>query len=100
MLAVIIGLVQGGIQALSRSYYAKIIPAEKSAEYFGFYNMVGRFAVVIGPVFMGGWGILLRSVGYSPEISSRLSISSISLLFLAGGVLLYFVKEERTQDTH
>jgi UMF1 family MFS transporter len=100
MLAVIIGLVQGGIQALSRSYFAKIIPVEKSAEYFGFYNMVGRFAVVIGPVFMGGWGILLRSVGYSPEISSRLSISSISLLFLTGGVLLYFVKEERTEDTH
>jgi len=100
MLAIIIGLVQGGIQALSRSYYAKMIPVEKSAEYFGFYNMVGRFGVVIGPVFMGGWGILLRSVGYSPEISSRLSIGSISLLFLTGGVLLYFVKEERTQDTH
>jgi len=95
ILAIIIGLVQGGIQALSRSYYAKIIPVDKSAEYFGFYNMLGKFAAVIGPVFMGLIGLTVRHMGYSGDISSRVSIMSISLFFIAGGTLLYFVDEER-----
>ncbi len=95
ILAIIIGLVQGGIQALSRSYYAKIVPIEKSAEYFGFYNMIGKFAVIFGPILMGGCGLVIRSLGYSGEIASRVSITSISLLFLAGGILLCFVKEGR-----
>ena len=81
MLAFIVGLVQGGIQALSRSYYAKLIPVDKSGEYFGFYNMIGKFAVVIGPVLMGGAGLLIRNMGYSAEIASRGSITSISILF-------------------
>ena len=51
-LAVIIGLVQGGVQSLSRSLYARIIPANKSAEYFGFYNMLGKFAAVLGPLMI------------------------------------------------
>ena len=93
-LAIIIGLVQGGVQALSRSYYAKIIPVKKSAEYFGFYNMIGKFAVVIGPVLIGGVGLLIRSMGWSGDIASRASITSLSILFLAGGVVFYFVKEE------
>ena len=95
VLAVIVGLVQGGIQALSRSFYAKIIPVEKSAEYFGFYNMVGKFSAIIGPVFMGGVGLLVRAMGYSSNLASRISITSVSLFFLAGGVLLFFVNRER-----
>ena len=95
ILAVIVGLVQGGIQALSRSYYAKIVPIEKSAEYFGFYNMIGKFAVILGPILMGGCGLVIRSLGYSAEIASRASITSISLLFLGGGILLSFVKGGR-----
>ena len=95
VLAIIVGLVQGGIQALSRSFFAKIIPIDKSAEYFGFYNMVGKFAAVIGPVFIGGVGLLARQIGYSSNIASRISISSVSLFFIAGGVLLFFVNEER-----
>ncbi len=95
ILAVIIGLVQGGIQALSRSFYAKIIPANKSAEYFGFYNMLGKFAVVFGPVVMGGTGLLVRSMGYSSNVASRVSMSSVALFFIAGGVLLFFVNEEK-----
>ncbi len=91
ILAIVVGLVQGGIQALSRSYYAKMIPIDKSAEYFGFYNMVGKFAAVFGPVLMGGTGLLIRSMGYSSDMASRVSITSISLLFIAGGTLLYFV---------
>ncbi len=98
ILAIIIGLVQGGIQALSRSFFAKIIPVERSAEYFGFYNMLGRFAAVIGPVLMGGVGLLVRSMGYSSGIASRASITSVSFLFLAGGTLFYFVNEERGRE--
>jgi UMF1 family MFS transporter len=95
ILAIIIGLVQGGIQALSRSFYARIIPVNKSAEYFGFYNMLGKFAAVLGPVVMGGAGLFIRNLGYSSNIASRVSISSISIFFIAGGILFYFVDEEK-----
>jgi UMF1 family MFS transporter len=98
LLAIMIGLVQGGIQSLSRSFYAKIIPTDKSAEYFGFYNMLGKFAAVIGPVLMGGVGLLVRSLGYSSNLASRLGIASISVLFLIGGTLLYFVDEEKGKE--
>jgi UMF1 family MFS transporter len=97
LLAIIIGLVQGGIQALSRSFYAKIIPAGKSAEYFGFYNMLGKFAAVIGPTLMGRVGLFVKFLGYSSDIASRLSITSLSILFLAGGILFYFVNEEEAK---
>ncbi|MBN1165105.1 MAG: MFS transporter [Candidatus Krumholzibacteriota bacterium] len=95
LMAGIIGLVQGGIQALSRSFYAGIIPAERSAEYFGFYNMVGKFAAVIGPVLIGGFGLLVRSMGYGSGIATRASITSVALLFISGGILFYFVDEEK-----
>ncbi len=98
ILAIIIGLVQGGIQALSRSFYTRIIPLDKSAEYFGFYNMVGRFAAVIGPVFMGAVCLLVKSMGYSSSIASRASIASISFFFIAGGILFYFVNEEKGKE--
>jgi UMF1 family MFS transporter len=98
VLAVIIGLVQGGIQALSRSYYTRIIPKERSAEYFGFYNMIGKFAAVFGPVAMGGVGLMIRSMGYSEDVASRASISAVSILFIAGGTLFFFVKEERGRE--
>ncbi len=98
ILAIIIGLVQGGIQALSRSYYAKIIPVDKSAEYFGFYNMLGKFAAVIGPVFMGLTGLMVRHMGFSSNIASRASIMSVSLFFIAGGILFYFVDTERNNE--
>ncbi len=98
ILAVIIGLVQGGIQALSRSFYARIIPANKSAEYFGFYNMLGKFAAVLGPAVMAGVVLLVKSMGYSSNIASRASISSISLFFIAGGILFYFVDEKKGKE--
>ena len=97
-LAIVIGCVQGGIQSLSRSFYARIIPANKAAEYFGFYNMLGKFATVIGPVLMGGVGLLARSMGFSSNIASRLSLSSLSLLFLIGGALFYFVDEQKAAE--
>lgn len=95
VLAAIVGLVQGGIQALSRSYFARMIPMAKSAEFFGFYNMLGKFAVVIGPALMGGIGLLVRQLGYSADTASRAGITSVGLLFLIGGVLLFFVNEEQ-----
>jgi len=98
VLAILVGLVQGGIQSLSRAYYARIIPVDKSAQYFGFYNMIGKFAVVIGPVLMAGAILVMRSMGYSGLVASRASITAISILFIAGGVLLYFVNEEKGKE--
>lgn len=84
-LAVAIGLVQGGIQSLSRSLYARIIPRDKAGEFFGFYNMLGKFAAVIGPALMG----LVSLITGSP----RASILAILPLFVAGAVILVFVNE-------
>ncbi|MBU2260808.1 MAG: MFS transporter, partial [Proteobacteria bacterium] len=75
--------------------FARIIPPDKSAEYFGFYNMVGKFAAVVGPVLIGGVALWARSAGFGGDLPSRLSILSISFLFLAGGGLLFLVDEQR-----
>jgi UMF1 family MFS transporter len=80
LMAVAIGLVQGGVQSLSRSYYGRLVPAGKSSEFFGFYNMMGKFAAVLGPLLTG---IVARLTG-----DSRLGILSILLLFVAGASLL------------
>jgi UMF1 family MFS transporter len=94
-LAVTIGLVQGGVQALSRSCFSRMIPEGKSAEYFGFYNMIGKSAAVMGPLLMGMAGLLARSAGMSPGASARAGISSISLLFVAGGIFLFMAGRSR-----
>jgi UMF1 family MFS transporter len=86
-LAVVIGLVQGGVQALSRSFFSRLIPEAEAGEFFGFYNMLGKFAAVIGPALMGIVGLLTRS--------PRLSMLSLVILFLAGGMLLARVPEPR-----
>jgi UMF1 family MFS transporter len=83
LLAIAIGLVQGGIQALSRSLYARLIPHHQSAEFFGFYNMLGKFAAVLGPLLMGWIGVVSGD--------TRLSILSIGILFIIGGLLLNLV---------
>lgn len=90
-MATIIGLVQGGIQALSRSMYSRLIPDNQSAEYFGFLNMTGKFAAILGPALIGLINLAARKAGFSPDISTRIGIGSISLLFVAGWILLYFV---------
>ena len=79
-IAVLIGLVQGGVQALSRSYYAQLIPAEKSGEFFGFYNLMGKFAALIGPPLFGLVGAWFGDVRYS--------MLSVILLFGAGALIL------------
>ena len=83
ILAASVGLFQGSVQALSRSLYARIIPAAKSAEFFGFYNMLGKFAIFFGPIIMG---IVTYATG-----NARLGIVSIIVLFLLGGFFLYRV---------
>jgi len=104
VMAVIIGLVQGGIQALSRSYYARLIPAEHPAEFFGFYNMLGKFASIVGPALMGTVGLLVRQalMPAAPaaeqlvcigQIASRWSIASLLVLFALGAILLSRVKD-------
>ena len=98
IMACIIGLVQGGVQALSRALFARIIPVEKSAEYFGFYNMMSRFASIKGPLLIAGTIYLLRHLGYSGLLVSRMSILSVSILFLIGGSFLYFVDEGRGKE--
>jgi len=83
-LAIVIGLVQGGVQSLSRSLYARIIPADKTGEFFGFYNMLGKFASVLGPVLVG----VVALLSHNP----RLSILAILPLFLVGAGVLTRVK--------
>ena len=83
-LAIVIGLVQGGVQSLSRSFYARLIPKDKAGEFFGFYNMLGKFAAIIGPALMGTVGQLTGNPRYS--------ILALVVLFLSGGSLLYLVK--------
>ena len=97
-MAICIGLVQGGVQALSRSYYTRIIPPHKSAEYFGFYNMIGKFAVVIGPLLIAAVTLLTRRFGYTANFASRLGIASIAILFIAGAILLCFVNEQKGKE--
>lgn len=80
-LAVAIGLVQGGIQSLSRSYFGSLVPVEKRGEFFGFYNMVGKFSAIIGPTLVG---VTALATG-----SNRAGILSVLLLFVGGALLLW-----------
>jgi UMF1 family MFS transporter len=83
-LAVTVGLVQGGVQSLSRSLFGRLVPEGKNAEFFGFYNMMGKFATVLGP--------LLIAIVASTTHNERTSIISLVLLFVIGGVLLLRVR--------
>ena len=80
MLALMVAMVQGGSQALSRSLYASLCPTAKSGEFFGFYAIMEKFASIIGPLIFAFAGIVLGS--------SRPAILSLILLFLLGGYLL------------
>jgi UMF1 family MFS transporter len=84
VLAGTVGLVQGGVQSLSRSLYARLIPRDRSGQFYGFYNLMGRFAAVLGPLIMGG-------VSYATG-NPRLSILAIIVLFAAGAALLARVR--------
>lgn len=86
-LAFTIGLVQGGVQSLSRSLYARLIPPGRHAEFFGFYNMLGKFAAILGPALTGVVALLTGS--------QRLGILSVLVLFLGG---LYLLRKVPIED--
>jgi UMF1 family MFS transporter len=106
VLAILIGTVQGGIQALSRSYYSRLIPKGQAGEFYGFYNMLGKFAAILGPALVGLVGIVakgrlmpvapsLEQMAAVEQAASRWSIGSLLILFLVGGTILYFVDEDK-----
>ena len=75
-LAFLIALLQGGLQAQSRAFFADLIPPERSAQFFGLYNLLGRFAVVIGPLLMGLVGAISGSL--------RMGLAAVCILLIAG----------------
>ncbi|MEC7622394.1 MAG: MFS transporter [Candidatus Neomarinimicrobiota bacterium] len=85
-IAVMIACFQGGIQALSRSLYSTIIPKSNAAEFFGFYNMFGKFAAIIGPPLVGYIGLVTGN--------PRIGILSVIMLFVLGGIMLAKVDVE------
>lgn len=87
-LAVVLGLVQGGVQSLSRSLFSQLIPKEQSGEYFGFMNMMGKAAAVVGPVMVGA---VSATTG-----NPRLGLISILILFFLGMLFLRRVEEPDT----
>jgi MFS transporter, UMF1 family len=80
LMAAAIGCVQGAIQAMSRSYYGRLIPPERAGEFYGFYNMMGKFAAVLGPLLMGVTALVTGN--------SRMAIMSVAVLFIGGAVML------------
>ena len=86
IVAAIIGLVQGGVQAISRSYFSNLIPQEKAAEFFGFYNFIGKSSVFIGPFMVSGIALLTGS----PSIG----ILSLLVLFIPGLILLWKIPDD------
>ncbi|MBO1004845.1 MFS transporter [Pseudogracilibacillus auburnensis] len=87
ILAMLVATSQGGIQALSRSYYAKLIPKEKANEFFGFYNIFGRFAAITGPVLLG---LTAQITGHS-----KYGVFSLIILFIVGIIVLSRVPEPK-----
>jgi UMF1 family MFS transporter len=80
ILAILIGTSQGGIQSLSRSLFSRIVPSRKAAEFFGFYNLFGKFTTIVGPVLIGFatalWG------------KAEFGITLLAIPFILGAVLL------------
>ena len=85
-MAGLIGSVQGGIQASSRSLFAKIIPEDKSGEFFGFYNTFGRAGSVIGPLLVNVFLVAFNNI--------RIALIPLIVLFILGALFLKFVKEQ------
>jgi UMF1 family MFS transporter len=79
-LAAVVGLVQGGIQSLSRSMFGRLVPEGKGGEFFGFFNLMGKFASFLGPMLIA---VVALATG-----DSRLSVTSLAILFVLGGLVL------------
>jgi MFS transporter, UMF1 family len=90
ILAMLVASSQGGIQALSRSYFAKLVPKENSNEFFGFYNIFGKFASIMGPLL----------VGLTAQITGRsnMGVFSLIILFVIGIFFLSRVSEPKNAE--
>lgn len=91
LLAILVGMVQGGTQALSRSLFASLVPRYKSAEFFGFYGVLDKFSGVMGPIV---FGTTIALTG-----SSRQAILSVIAFFVVGALLLMRVRVEEGRAT-
>ena len=91
-MAVLVGTCQGGIQALSRSFFGKLIPASRSNEYFGFFDIFGKFAAVMGPAL---YAMIANLTGHSSY-----GILSLMILFLIGLVVLYVGRSHLAKAEH
>ncbi|MDF1509135.1 MFS transporter [Robertmurraya sp. DFI.2.37] len=80
ILAMLVGTAQGGIQSLSRSYFAKLVPKESSNEFFGFYSIFGKFAAIAGPVLLGVTAQITGNTSYG--------VFSLIVLFIIGAIIL------------
>lgn len=87
ILAMLVGTSQGGIQALSRSYFGRLVPKENSNEFFGFYNIFGKFAAIMGPFLVGVVAMTTGKTNYG--------VFSIIILFIIGGIMLTLVPEPK-----
>lgn len=88
MLAVLVGTAQGGIQALSRSFYGKLVPAEQASEYFGFFDVFGKFSAVIGPALFGVVAQLTGITNYGAL--------AVMFMFILGGAIFVFLVPKET----
>ncbi|WP_231495260.1 MFS transporter [Oceanobacillus picturae] len=90
VLAMLVATSQGGIQALSRSYFAKLVPKANANEFFGFYNIFGKFASVAGPIL----------VGATAQITGKTNagILSLIILFIIGMIILNFVPSDKKME--
>ncbi len=92
LLGALVGTAQGGIQALSRSYFGKLVPKDRSSEYFGFFDVFGKFSAVLGPALFGVAAQLTGQV--------QAGVIPVALMFLIGGVIFVFLvpKEQKIED--
>ena len=86
IVASVVGLVQGGVQAISRSFFSTLIPENKAAEFFGFYNFIGKSSVFLGPFMVSGIALITGNPSYG--------ILSLLFLFIPGLILLWMVPEK------
>ena len=89
IMGVFVGIVLGGSQALSRSFYGSMVPEEASAEFYGFYSVFSKFSAIWGPL---AFAVIRQVTG-----TARLSIISLMAFFIVGLVLLSRVDEEKAR---
>jgi MFS transporter, UMF1 family len=92
ILAMLVATSQGGIQALSRAYFAKLVPKNNANEFFGFYNIFGKFASIMGP--------LLVAITAQVTGNSASAVFSLVILFIIGISILFFVPEPKIESSH